>query len=380
MTKYLIFLLFSLFITPSYSFGPVEIYANGEYQALNLKGSDGLRGRDGKHAYPLDCEDGLYRVGRNGEAGGDGEAGEPGRSVFVHYEKLADLKLIQLDQRGGEGGEPGLPGNGSTGCNGGPAGQLGPLGSKGDNGQFGRVFLIPNNSLLTKDNTGEVLNLGELHFETLYLTRHSWLEQDGTKELFHPKSYVYPKYFVYDDTIEYSINLKWSAYSDIDRFYKTKMALSIRDGDLELTVYSGAVLDYNIHRKGNHFTIEVLRAYDEDEFKNLSLGKMRGSGEDLLLEVKEKHRPGVSVHTRFIITLYDRKLTPSGVQESVIGSFPIAEDQVLFQERKFYLMIGNLNFPAKYKKQGTKLRVHLNVYREAHRQTRVLGIKGLFKI
>ena len=170
----------------------------------------------------------------------------------------------------------------------------------------------------------------------------------------------------------------WLARTPIGRFLNTKLALSIKNGSLEVTSYRGAIIDFKILRDGNTFYFQVLSATSELEFKNLSFGKLRDSGEDLILEVKEKYRPRVHVDTRFVISLYNRA---DGTNVDVfIGQFPIDESNVIFQNGVFYLLIGNLNFPAKYKKYNTKLRIHLSIYREAIRQTRVLGIKGLFRI
>lgn len=379
LMKYILSILISLvFALNAYSFTPVEIFANGENQYFDLSGRDGFDGKHGLDAYSLDCSDGLTRRGRVGESGDNGEDGESGRSAIVYFESLQSLDNILLNQSGGLGGNGGDGGLGTFGCNGGAIGQPGTDGVDGEIGRFGQLFLVKKNQFIERRNTARVISLGEFNETSLELSEHLWTEVFGAKNLFHKDSIIGESYSLFDHTEHYTINLDWRAENPIWMFFKTKLALSIRGGELSVSSYSGAVIDYRVTRIGNSFTITVLDAIHELALKNLSLGKLRGSGEDLSIEVKEKYKPRVMLTTKFVISIY-HNIESTG-KDVYIGSYPIDEADVTFQDGCFDIKFGHLNFPSKYKKINTKLRIHLSIYREANRQTRVLGIKGLFKI
>lgn len=380
MIKNILSIILVLFSLSTYALGPVQIMAGSEPQSFDLSGRDGFDGRNGADAYPADCQDGRTRNGRNGEDGGDGEVGENGRDAFIYFEAINDLKNITILQSGGHGGSPGIAGMGALGCNGGDPGQPGVDGTKGRNGKYGQLFLVENSISFEKANSTRVISLGDFQAENVTLSRHLWTKVIGAKSLLNRKSDVANEYFLYDKTVDYSIHFVWSASTPIGNFTNTKLALTVKNDKLQVTSYSGAIIDYRITRKGNDFIFEIVNAISELEFKNLSFGKLRNHGEDLVLEVKEKYRPSVKINTRFVISLYHRVESLEGNQDVFIGQFPISENDLMFEDGVFYIMIGALNFPSKYKKHDTKLRVHLSIYREANKQTRVHGIKGLFRI
>jgi hypothetical protein len=376
-----IFSLILVFLSlNSFALGPVQIMATTLEQTFDLSGEDGFDGRDGANAYPADCSDGRIRNGRNGEDGGNGEAGDNGRDALIYFKSINDLKKLTIFQAGGLGGLPGKAGLGAEGCNGGNSGVSGQNGVAGRDGNFGKLFLIEESIVFEKANSTRVISLGDFHAENITLSRHIWTKVVGAKNLLNVKSYVADEYYLYDKTVDYSIQFVWSATSPIENFTNTRLALTVKNDQLQVTSYSGAIIDYKVKRKGNDFVFEVVNAISELEFKNLTFGKIRGEGEDLVLEVKEKYRPSVKIKTKFVLSLYHRVESSDGFHDVFIGQFPVSGENLMFEDGVFYLMIGSLNFPSKYKKHDTKLRIHMSIYREVKNQTRVHGIKGLFRI
>ncbi|MAX66831.1 MAG: hypothetical protein QF441_05995 [Bacteriovoracaceae bacterium] len=373
--KFFYFIFIVYFFLPmgvGYGFGPVEIYSSDFESVYDLSGRNGFPGRDGADAYPADCSDGQTRQGRSGEDGNDGEPGENGRDALVYYDDLSELSKLIIDQSGGRGGAPGRGGEGAPGCHGGEHGESGEDGVYGKNGTYGRLFLIPNHQSLEKANTTSVVTLAELVREGLSLGENIWSSRQGAKKLFHPRSRIRDQYYIYKDRITYQVKVVWSASSSYTKFHDTKLALSVKDGQLRVISYRGAIIDYRVKKRGETFYFEVFNVIDELEVKNLYLAKLRAQGEDLTLEVKERFIPNFKVETTFVISLNS--------QGQTIGSFPIDQDLIEKRGKTFYLNIGKLNFPSHLKKHGTRLTINLSIYRKAKEQTRVLSLRGVYRI
>lgn len=379
LRQYILFLIFFLFTSEVLAqSSALNITAHeNTIKLYNLTGANGLDGRDGKNAYPIDCLGGSVD-GRDGEDGSNGERGENGKNAVVVFDSFYDLKNVILVQRGGRGGQGGKGGLGTIGCENGKPGRIGADGLDGDDGQYGKIYLRPKSEKIALENPAKVISINEFNSAPIYLAKHNWIRLKGAKELFHPKSDILDYYFMYEDTTEYKVTLKWSSNNSIFSFSKTKLALTIVNGELNVNNYSGGVLDFVIHKNEYGFELEVLRSFDESQFKNLTLGKLRSQGEKLTLEVKEKYRPFVDVKTKFVISLY--AIDESANKSKFVGQFEIKRDLIEFKDNIFYINIGSLNFPPKYKRKGQKLRLHVSIYREARNQTRSFGIRGLFRI
>lgn len=372
------FVLAALIFLSTYGFcrQRLSIYPTGEYKTYDLSGTDGADGRDGKDAYALDCSDGVKRAGRYGENGANGEEGSSGGDAYIFFYDYADLKKITLLQKGGRGGNPGKGGFGTAGCLGGLPGYKGMIGHSGADGDYGDIFLIYANQQYMKSDTTRVISLLEFSQEEIILTRPKWSTHLGSRNLFNKKSDINSFYRKYEGTQRFKVVLKWSAKQSVEQMGNTKIAFSMKGQQLHASAYSGSIIDYRIWQEGQVYYFEVLDANSIDEFKNLEFGKMRGSGEDMLLEVTEKFRPRVGLKTRFVVSLYE----VTGKEEHFVDQFNLDKKQVVKKNDTYYLKLGRLNFPAQFKRAGVKLKVHLSVYRSAREQTRVFGLKGLFKI
>ena len=65
---------------------------------------------------------------------------------------------------------------------------------------------------------------------------------------------------------------------------------------------------------------------------------------------------------------------------ALVGHFNLPDELVQFDEDKFQIYIGKLNYPMQYKRRGVKLRVYLSVTRENDNQRRTYVLKGLYRI
>lgn len=354
------------------------IYASEDKQLFDLSGNHGQDGMDGRAAEEIYCADSKPRVGLDGEDGHDGEAGFNGNDAYVYYRELRDLKNITLYQSGGLGGKPGIGAQGSYGCNGGAHGARGSDGHFGVSGEYGRIFLFKEGFQIDEVRNSQVISLIDLYKSPITLGQHIWKKLDGAKTLFSPNSDILNSYYKYDSTKTYQVKLEWGVDSFISNFKSTKLAISVKKGQLRINNYKGAVLDYNVSLRGNTFVVRILRATAEGALRSLSFGKLRKSHEKLTLEVIEKFTPTKNVKTRFIISLFNMN-RGSGYGE-LIGQYAIKPKHIIFENKIFYLNIGSLNFPAVFKIRGSKLRIHMSIYRKMKKQTRVFSIKGLFRI
>ncbi len=378
MFKYIVLLIFISFnLHAETSEHYHEFIASNEYTYLDLSGSDGLIGIDGQDAYPMDCRDGITQNGRRGENGENGEAGEKGQDILIRYDNLSYLKNLRLNQAGGKGSLGGKGGLGAEGCFGGHTGEPGLDGIKGENGEFGKIYLVPSSIPFEAEQTTEILSLFEFMHTDIILTEHFWNISSGANKLFAKNSIISDYYYTYKESINYKVSINWQATKPIETFEKTKMAMTLMNGKLDVSVYSGGVLDYYVVRSANHFEVIIYDALSSEQLEALSLGKFKSSGESLTLVVKEKYRPRLSIDTRFVISIYEYI---SEEEHRYIGHFELPEEYVKYEEKRFYLNVGKLNFSPVFKRRKQKLFIYLSIYRKIQDQTRVFGLKGLFKI
>ena len=373
-------IIFSLLILlcSFHLFSAENIYADGTVKILNLQGSDGFDGENGKNAYPPDCSSGNIIQGRKGDNGSDGENGSDGLDAKIIFSAYEDLKNITLDQTGGMGGAGGQGGLGSFGCNGGLFGAIGENGVDGDAGNFGKIYLIPASSNYKKEQVSKVILLSDFYKTPLIFTKNIWDAFEGAKELFHKNSKISNQYYTFNHTESYTINLKWPERYSLDQYSSAKIAIALKDNKIVLNSLNGPIFDYGIIIDGNNITIEIDNVVSETSLTHLSLGKLRRYGEELYLEVKEKYNPYIHVDTKFVVSLIAIN-EDTGKSEN-LGHFAIDRSIVNKDERDFILNIGMLNFPSKYKRINTKLKIHVSVYRKTRGQTRILSLRGLFRI
>ncbi len=354
------------------------IVADGLFQQWDLRGADGHNGVDGKNAYAPDCSGINILAGRDGEDGSDGEEGRHGADAFILFDNYKDLKKITINQAGGVGGSPGRGGEGSHGCNGGEPGLVGHSGSPGGDGDFGRIHLIDSSTPFVKDDLSTVLVLGEFKNKPIIFHKNYWHKIDGAKDLFAQDSNIKDQYYTLDHHSEVKVVLKWESELPIYDFYETKLGIALQGDKVVLNSISGAIFNYVICYESDQVVIEIRTVIYEYHFKNLRLGKMRSSGESLNLEVKEKYTPTINIETSFIVTLFE--MDEVNQKEKIIGYYSIPESLVKKRGKSFFIEIGRLNFPYKYKKLGAKLKVHVSVYRKSGGQNRIISLRGLFKI
>ena len=378
MTKRFFVLFLFILSLNIYGLTPVRIDGDGLVKVFDLSGRDGFDGKSGLDAYSIDCSESRPSIGRDGEDGQDGEKGENGRDAIVFYSEIAALGNISLNQHGGLGGKPGLGGKGSIGCNGGHSGLEGTDGKPGAEGDIGQIFLVSKEVEFETESASRLITLSNLERNSETLTKHYWTKNYGARSIFKRNSKISNTFYTYNYTESYNVKLIWRSELSFENYAQTRIAISLVDGELDLQIYRGAILDYKITKVGTTFYLEVVDANSEYELKNLSFGKMRNSGEDLTLEIKEKYRPSFSVETRFIISIY--AYDEITMQDHFLGQFEVPAYLVTKKLRKYTLSIGKLNFPPEYKRKGVKIKTMFSIYRKARMQTRVLALSGLFRI
>lgn len=345
---------------------------------LDLRGANGFDGREGRDALPIDCS--IFEApinGINGEDGADGEKGDKGKDLYVYTNDNSKLSLITVNQSGGLGGLGGLGGEGSKGCNGGRPGKDGAKGERGKLGDFGKFYLLPSDFIIPKTNSIKILSLSELESESIILSENTWSENPGLKQLVSKRSVTNDSYYTFSKTTSYKVRLVWNSFQYLNTFFETRFALSLRDGKLELKSYTGGFLEYKIKSTPEGFDVIINKVIAEHRIQNLKLKRIKGSGIDLTLEVRQKFDPDVSVKTRFVISM------------ALLDGREIA-DQTEFIEMppslvyksidSYFLSIGRLRIPSKFKQKNSKVKITLTVYREVQGQTRARGLEGIFKI
>ena len=345
---------------------------------LDLSGAIGFDGVDGKNAPVLDCSNFEGPVdGIDGQDGSNGEVGEKGENLYVFVDDSNHLSRLTLYQNGGVGGEGGTGGVGSSGCNGGLPGRKGIKGFPGQVGDFGKFYLLPFDFEVPKTTSTKILSLSQLEGEEIVLSENTWFINDGLQAMLGSGSRVEDRYFTFNKTVSHRIRLVWNSNQFINDFEDTKFALSVKDGILDLKSYTGGFLEYSIKKTSVGFDVVVTKVIAEHTVQNLKLKRIKYSGIDLTLEVKQKFDPNVAVKTRFVIAI--ERIKDREILENT-GFIEIPATLVSKSVDRYFLTIGRLRIPESFKKKGTKLKILLTVYREVQGQTRARGLEGIFKI
>ncbi len=374
------YFIFSILLFCVQAIAQVDIQVDGHRRFYELKGENGISAQDAKDAYPLDCRQYPHRVidGPDGEMGPSGEDGEDGQDVYLRYANLVDLQNIAIDNSGGIGGKGGKGGEGASGCNGGIPGMRGPRGKDGAHGDFGKVYLVKEETNLPRVNSTKILTLEALANGANKLSYLKWQKHEGLKDLLHFSSNTSDTYYTFDKKIEKRIIIQWNNFRDISQYLHTKIGVDLSDDGVQFNVYRGPLLKYRIVEGDDFATIIIEQVFSEESLINLELGKLRSSQFDLTLEVERKYNLSIPLKTTFNLTLY--AVDPQNGELQLIGHFPMGDKFVSFDVDRFNLYIGKLNFPAHFKQKGTKLKVFLSVYRENLKQRRTYVLKGLFRI
>lgn len=357
-----------------------QIYTQGSPQFFQLGGEPGLDGSDGADAYEIDCAEHPWRVidGIDGEDGLSGEDGQDGQDVIIRYQNRSELSLIQLNNPGGLGGAAGKGGAGTNGCNGGSNGEVGRPGQPGRDGEFGKVFLVPRRVSLPRVNATQIITLEELLNNRTTLSHIKWQSNSGLKNLLDPNSNTSDEYFTFAGTIKREVRVNWNAGQPLSEFLQTRIGLHLADDGLHINNYRGPFLRYRIQESEDRSTIIIDNVIREDSLANLKLGKMRNSMFDLTLEVKRKYDLLIPFRTFFNLSIFEVDSDTNDL--SLVGHFRVPDELVQFDEDRFQIYIGKLNYPLQYKRRGVKLRVFLSVTRENDNQRRTYVLKGLYRI
>ncbi|MBD64599.1 MAG: hypothetical protein CME62_05305 [Halobacteriovoraceae bacterium] len=357
--------------------GLLLLEENIRAERLDLSGADGADGVDGHSGSHLVCDERTLD-GNDGEDGGDGEDGEPGANLYLYTDSIDRLNVLKIDQRGGLGGEKGRGGAGGEGCNGGLSGDPGEDGTRGMPGELGMVYIFPRNFELPSVQQSKITTLKKLAANNIFLGKHFWNKIFGLKFLVAPGSYVREHYYTYAHTQYFNIKLDWNTEHDFSKFSDTRIAFKLKDNSFDLTSYQGALIDYRILDADSAYVIQVNNVIRDYQFTNLDLKKLRGHGRALNLEITEKRPLDPLVDSRFVISI--KKLNAEDIVEDATKFYDVPSRFITYKNQSFYLALGRMKIPQKYKEKGAKLLINVNVYRKFRGQTRAFGLRGVFKI
>lgn len=371
-------LILLLLTTLSTSVFSSELRSISHDITMDLSGPLGFDGVDGEDGLALDCSQfEMIMNGNDGLPGRDGEVGGRGEDLYAFIDNASSLKKLTLDQSGGNAGSGGVGGRGSNGCNGGLRGLDGHKGQSGEDGAMGKFYLLPQNFVIPKTNPTKILSLTQLSEEKIVLSENTWNENEGLKSLLNSSSKVADTYYTFKQTKSFEVKLVWNTNQFVSRFEDTKFALSVHNGKLDLRSYTGGFLEYTILPTSYGFDVIIHKVIAEHTVQSLKLKRIKYSGIDLTLEVRQGFNPRIDVKTRFVIS-FQRIENSIAVEKT--GFIEISKNLVHKSYDRYFLTIGRLRIPESFKKKGTKLRVLLTVYREVQGQTRARGLDGIFKI
>lgn len=378
MNKFNLLYTFILLLLPSFSYSET-IRGITDPLVLNLAGDPGFAGRNGEDAMPVDCS--LYQLatdGEDGENGASGEVGEKGEDLYLFENDLSKLSVLTINQSGGVGGAAGVGGLGAQGCHGGVAGQDGSSGDPGKSGALGKLYILKSDFDLPKEKKSIILNLQDFNGLDLNLRENFWQVRPGLKSLVNPNSIVRDSYYTFKKQVSYSIEIVFDQNLLVpDRGINTRIALSLFNGELTLSSYTGSLLEYTIVKEHNKFIIIIHRLIAEYHLQNLKLKRISSSGVDLKLELRQRNPLSNAVRTSFVISIAILENNHI-ISESKFLQVPAS---LVYKTRNSYFIeIGKLRLPKIYKKKGTMVKIYLSVYREFNKQTRVNGIDGIFRI
>lgn len=373
----LIVLIF-IFSLPSLANDWVVIQPTESFSRYDLRGQDGHDGQAGKDAYQSNCADAQTSAGIDGEDGFPGEDGADGSSVFIPVKDFTLLSNIKLNLAGGVAGKGGAGGKGAEGCHGGLDGFDGLTGEDGKNGRTGEVYLYTSTQKLLEVDSTKIVTLGELNETPINLSFYQWERLQGARELFYPGSVINEHYYRFIGVVKKRVKLSWQNSISLNEVAGTKLALTLSKHGLQVTTYSGAMIVYRVKERESQVTLIIDRVVKPSAIRNLELGRLRSYGNNTLLEVRENFSVATRLDTDFSLVI--AKIDERTGREITVGNVRVPARYVRFDDDLFRIYIGRLNYPARYKRRGTKLKLYLQVNRSSFSQQRSFMLSGIFRI
>ncbi len=358
------FLLFILFSFSSIS--AKTIFSTGADITLDLSGYDG---RDGHR-------------GANCESGEDGKNGYNGENATIYFLNPEHLKNIELDMSGGLGGLAGQRGS-SYNCD--NPGRI-SRGREGYDGQFGYLYLVKNDKLLSKQVTSQKLLLTSTHKKKLMFFSHAWKKMIGAKSLLNSNSKIRNEYSIFDKTIytEITVNLSdtvlemelenISLMVKYDIKYQKKAKVSLYRDNKKLNV----LIDYEFIENKKSKMINIKRIFYKKDIFDTRLVGASNSGLETSLSIKDSLFADDTFKNSFSFTLY--KYHPFIDYYVIVGSVSSKHLDVTQQND---IMIVNIGRASVFKGQftpGSKYKVLVSTQKRIGDNGLNFGFKTIFDI
>jgi len=371
------------------------VRATGSPMNVNLAGEDGSNGEAGEHAVRARCgvqdrpsRDLEAADGGDGGAGGRGGAGGDGGQLTVYYQQLGHLRNIYVNAAGGRGGEGGRGGRGTEGCDceddewtittctdgtctsseyeceDGDRGQDGGYGSTGKEGELGRARLIESSGPLENDNPSVESAIATFSSSPVALSRNLWEVRTGAKYFFAEGSTVGDEYDQYAGRAEKSFQLVWDAERPRTTTEGNLKVEIDPQGELQVTTQDDLWIkgDFSNSDDENLTTYRVQGAVLASEALKLSLGRNRGRGQALTVNVIDTASQSDLVDTQFRLRYYtdegDRRSRFISRYEGAVPAELVTQDY-----NRFSVALGQLPINASHLGRGTQVRMELTVIR-----------------
>ncbi len=405
----------SLLLAMGHAVGPVEARQDGPSrtiflesrpspQSIDLSGSDGYAGADGKSRshYGDDDDDSTtscsnHEVGKaaknitmssgaNGEAGGNGGPGGNGGNLTIYYQNRSDLKQIFVDASPGRGGPGGRGGRGSRGCRcpqsdwkvdgktyhctNGKRGSRGLNGSPGADGRMGQLRLIAGTTPIAGDNPFSRMTLEKLATSTkpISLSLNRWDRQRGALSLLQANSRIDDEYLEYRDRLEKTATVQWRSKSALSDYGSQLASLTLQNNgkigfefdDQQLW----SVVEQVDSSKGTAVAIDAV-VHQRDALR-LTPGITDQRDRNFTLAVIDSGAKSDVVSTQFAVTI---KTSNSYGRPGAFGNFTTHYEGVVpaaavkRDYNRFLLNLGSLPVPEDTFKTGNDVEVEIKIVR-----------------
>lgn len=361
--------------------------ATGQYENLNLAGTDGRdarAGENGQNAWgcsqPMNVSYNLNGAnGGDGGRGGEGGRGGNGGDVTVYFDDINNLKKIYLRStpgRGGYGAYGGRAGNGcycsvpqwtvTNGtetktyyCQNGQNGNQGYSGNSGSRGSYGSLTLISQLQAVGGQVTYVKIPVEQLLAKPYEVYENQWANRSGARLLFAPGSDITDSYKIFLGTLRKTYTFTWESPRPMSDFAGQFVSLHLSGGKTYLDSsqnlwFSGTATELS----SNHTQFAVQTVLLDKEVANLKAGKITGT--DTATELPIDDAASVSKLVQNKVTL--KYFTQKGAY-FLRWQGTVPPEALSVVDNRLTIAIGKLPIKAEYLATGKKAMVQVWVTR-----------------
>ncbi len=382
----------------------ISVVADGKEQSISSPGEDAYSAGEGgsNGSWATNCI--LYAQpdynlegawGGDGGRGGSGGYGGDGGDVTIFYDKIEDLRPLQVYVPGGLPSAEGRGGRGESGCRcpwsywtkkhcrdvtipgrppqrhceirsftctDGRDGRDGKSGDIGYRGRNGHLILVPKLRSLPIVNAHAELGLVELASKPVTLTAHRWSSHEAANTIVASGSQVSDTYSLFEGIFSQTQKLVWQASRNIEDFRKVRAQIHVvgnfPNEDLSL-ILSPFWHTSKLVSKDGVKIYTVMEAVRKEDAEQISFVGIQNNREDTQLLLRD------SIENQSLFkTTFHLKLERKFVGYKTIFEGSLDPDLVSQTKDEVALNIGRLNVRSKYFKPGKGLRLTLSAERQ----------------